>query len=131
MFNPLKLKFKKEHKNTFKNKEYSLNKTSLLFGDFGIASKVKGVLYYKEIAAVKKIIAKKIKGVGIFFPQRYPKDLRVKKKKVSTWGGFKGPSRGLSTYRPYPYSESSPETEYRDSVDRIIKSGLLSDTCVL
>lgn len=90
MFNPLKLKFKKEHKNTFKNKEYSLNKTSLLFGDFGIASKVKGVLYYKEIAAVKKIIAKKIKGVGIVFPRIYPNRPRTEKKKGMRMGKGKG-----------------------------------------
>jgi large subunit ribosomal protein L16 len=90
MFNPIKLKFKKEHKNTFKNKEYSLNKSSLLFGDFGIASRSKGVLSYKEIEAAKKAIAKEIKGIGIVHVRVQPNRPRTEKKKGMRMGKGKG-----------------------------------------
>jgi ribosomal protein L16/L10AE len=81
VFNPIKLKFKKEHKNTFKNKEYSLKKSSLLCGNFGIASKTKGFLFYKEIDAAKKAIAKEIKGVGVVFSRVLPNRPKTEKKK--------------------------------------------------
>jgi len=90
MFNPPKLKFKKEHKSTFKNKEYSLNKSSLLFGDFGISSETKGVLFYKEITAAKKAIAKGIKGFGIVVARVHPNRPRTKKKKGMRMGKGKG-----------------------------------------
>jgi hypothetical protein len=80
MLNPIKLKFKKEHKNTFKNKEYSSKKSSLLVGGFGVVSQIKGVLAYKEIEAAKKAIAKSVKGVGIVLPRVRPGRPRTKKK---------------------------------------------------
>lgn len=90
MFNPIKLKFKKEHKSTFKNKEYSLKKSSLLFGEFGITSRVKGVLCYKEIEAAKKVIAKAIKGIGIVYVRVRPNRPRTEKKKGMRMGKGKG-----------------------------------------
>jgi large subunit ribosomal protein L16 len=90
MFNPIKLKFKKEHKSTFKNKEYSLKKSSLLFGSSGLTSRIKGVLLYKEIEAAKKVIAKAIKGVGIVFVRVQPNRPRTQKKKGMRMGKGKG-----------------------------------------
>jgi large subunit ribosomal protein L16 len=90
MFNPIKLKFKKEHKNTFKNKEYSINRSSLFVGDFGIAARVKGVLFYKEITAAKKVIAKAIKGVGLVLTRVHPNRPRTEKKKGMRMGKGKG-----------------------------------------
>jgi ribosomal protein L16/L10AE len=90
MFNPIKLKFKKEHTSTFKNKEYSINKSSLLCGDFGIAAAVKGFLFYKEIAAAKKAIAKEIKGVGVVFSRVRPNTPKTEKKKGMRMGKGKG-----------------------------------------
>jgi large subunit ribosomal protein L16 len=85
MFNPIKLKFKKEHKGTFKNKEYSLKKSSLLFGSSGLTSRVKGVLLYKEIEAAKKVIAKEIKGAGVVYVRVRPNRPRTEKKKACGW----------------------------------------------
>jgi large subunit ribosomal protein L16 len=90
MFNPVKLKFKKEHKKTFKNKEYSLKNTKLLYGRFGISSKVKGFLCYKEIFAAKKLILKAIKGIGILVTRVYPIRPRTKKKSGMRMGKGKG-----------------------------------------
>ena len=90
VFNPIKLKFNKEHKKTFKNKEYSLNNTKLLYGRFGISSKVKGLLCYKEIFAAKKIILKAIKGIGILVTRVYPIRPRTKKKGGMRMGKGKG-----------------------------------------
>jgi len=90
MFNPIKLKFKKEHKNTFKNKEYSIKKSSLVFGDFGIMIRAKGVLYYKEIEAAKKSIAKAIKGIGVVHAKVRPSRPRTTKKKGMRMGKGKG-----------------------------------------
>jgi large subunit ribosomal protein L16 len=90
MLNPIKLKFKKEHKITFKNKEYSLNGSSLLFGNFGIVAKVKGVLSYKEIDAAKKAITKEIKGIGVVFSRVRPNRPRTEKKKGMRMGKGKG-----------------------------------------
>jgi hypothetical protein len=69
MLNPIKLKFKKEHKNTFKNKEYSSKKSSFLAGGFGVVSQIKGVLAYKEVKGGKEVIAKSVKGIGISLPR--------------------------------------------------------------
>jgi large subunit ribosomal protein L16 len=80
MFNPIKLKFKKEHKSTFKNKEYSQKNSSLLFGNCGLVSKRKGHLFYKEIMAAKKAILKGIKGIGIVLSRVSPNRPRTKKK---------------------------------------------------
>ena len=91
MFNPIKLKFKKEHKKTFKNKEYSIKKSSLSFGDFGITAKGKGVLFYKELEAAKKVVAKAIKGIGIVVLRVRPIRPRTKKKKGMRMGKGKGP----------------------------------------
>jgi large subunit ribosomal protein L16 len=90
MFNPIKLKFKKEHKSTFKNKEYSPYKSSLLFGDCGIVAKNKGTLVYKEIQAAKKTIAKEIKGIGLVFSRVHPNRPRTEKKKGMRMGKGKG-----------------------------------------
>ena len=90
MFNPVRLKYKKEHKNTFKNKEYSLKKTTLLWGNFGIMSKVKGILFYKEIEAAKKVIAKEIKGIGVVFSRVRPNRPRTEKKSGMRMGKGKG-----------------------------------------
>jgi large subunit ribosomal protein L16 len=90
MFNPRKIKFKKEHKGTFQNKEYSPNKSALLFGDFGMVSTVKGTLLYKEIEAAKKSIAKKIKGIGLVFARVHPCRPKTKKKKGMRMGKGKG-----------------------------------------
>jgi large subunit ribosomal protein L16 len=90
MLNPIKLKFKKEHKKTFKNKEYSLKKSSLIYGSFGLVSRAKGLLYHKEIDAAKKSIAKGIKGVGIVFSRVRPNRPRTKKKKGMRMGKGKG-----------------------------------------
>jgi large subunit ribosomal protein L16 len=90
MFNPIKLKFKKEHKDTFKNKEYSLNKSSLLFGDFGVVATAKGVLVSKEIEAARKSIAKEIKGVGQVVVRVRPNRPRTEKKKGMRMGKGKG-----------------------------------------
>jgi large subunit ribosomal protein L16 len=90
MFNPSKLKFKKEHKKTFKNKENSFYKSSLLFGDCGLMATNKGVLFYKEIEAAKKTIAKKIKGVGLVFSRVHPNRPRTEKKKGMRMGKGKG-----------------------------------------
>jgi large subunit ribosomal protein L16 len=90
MFNPIKLKFKKEHKSTFKNKELSLKKSSLLVGDFGISAAAKGVLFYKEIEAARKTIAKKIKGLGLVFTRVRPNRPRTEKKKGMRMGKGKG-----------------------------------------
>jgi large subunit ribosomal protein L16 len=90
MFNPIKLKFKKEHKSTFKNKEYSLSKSSLLVGGVGLVAERKGLLFYKEIAAVRKAIAKEVKGVGLVFPRVLPNRPRTEKKKGMRMGKGKG-----------------------------------------
>jgi large subunit ribosomal protein L16 len=90
MFNPIKLKYKKEHKSTFKNKEYSINKTTLTFGDFGITAATKGVLYFKEIEAAKKALAKQIKGVGLVFSRVRPDRPKTEKKKGMRMGKGKG-----------------------------------------
>lgn len=90
MFNPIKVKYKKEHKRSFKNKEYSINNSSLLFGNFGIVSKTKGVLFYKEIAAAQKVILKKIKGTGIVIVRVKPNRPQTKKKKGMRMGKGKG-----------------------------------------
>jgi ribosomal protein L16 len=90
LFNPIKLKFKKEHKSTFKNKEYSINKSSLLCGNFGIAAAAKGFLFYKEITAAKKAIAKEIKGVGVVFSRVRPNRPKTEKKKGMRMGKGKG-----------------------------------------
>jgi large subunit ribosomal protein L16 len=90
MFNPIKLKYKKEHQKTFKNKEYSIKNSSLLIGDFGIAATVKGVLFYKEITAAKKVIAKAVKGLGIVVARVQPNRPRTKKKKGMRMGKGKG-----------------------------------------
>jgi ribosomal protein L16/L10AE len=83
MFNPIKLKFKKEYKDTIKNKEYSINKSSLFCGNFGKAS-AKGFLFYKEIVFVKKAIAKEIKGV--VFSRVRPNKTKTEKKKGMRMG---------------------------------------------
>jgi large subunit ribosomal protein L16 len=90
MFNPIKLKFKKEHKGTFKNKEYSTKKSSLLCGDFGIAATEKGFLFHKEIASAKKVIAKDIKGIGVVFSRVRPNRPKTEKKKGMRMGKGKG-----------------------------------------
>jgi hypothetical protein len=80
MLNPIKLKFEKEHKNTFKNIEYSSKKSFLLVGGFGVVSQIKVVLAYKEIEAAKKVIAKPVAGIGIALPRVRPGRPRTKKK---------------------------------------------------
>ena len=90
MFNPIKLKFKKEHKKTFKNKEYSKKKTNLLYGNYGLVSKGKGFLYYKEIMAAQKVILKSIKGIGVVIPRVSPNRPRTKKKVGMRMGKGKG-----------------------------------------
>jgi ribosomal protein L16 len=90
MLNPIKLKFKKEHKSTFKNKEYSVKNSSLLCGDIGIVAVAKGFLFYKEIASAKKVIAKDIKGVGIVFSRVRPNRPKTEKKKGMRMGKGKG-----------------------------------------
>lgn len=90
MFVPIKLKFKKEHKITFKNKEYSLKKTSLLYGNFGIMSMTKGVLKYKELQAAQKAISKEIKGIGVVFSRVRPNRPRTEKKGGMRMGKGKG-----------------------------------------
>lgn len=90
MFIPIKLKFKKEQKRTFKNKEYSLKKSSLSCGDFGIISTLKGVLLYKELEAAKRAVSKEIKGVGIVFSRVRPNRPRTEKKKGMRMGKGKG-----------------------------------------
>lgn len=100
MLNPIKLKFKKEHKNTFKNKEYSVKKSSLSFGDFGITARSKGVLFYKELEAAKKVVAKAIKGVGIVVLRVRPNRPRTKKKGGCVWEKGRAPSTiGLFKFR--------------------------------
>jgi large subunit ribosomal protein L16 len=91
MFNPIKLKFKKEHKGTFKNKEYSISKSSLLFGNFGIIATSKGVLVAREIEAARKSIAKEIKGVGQVCARVRPNYPKTEKKKGMRMGKGKGP----------------------------------------
>jgi large subunit ribosomal protein L16 len=90
MFNPIKLKFKKEHKSTFKNKEYSINKCSLTFGDFGLVARSKGVLHYKELDAAKKAVSKQVKGVGLVFLRVKPDRPKTEKKKGMRMGKGKG-----------------------------------------
>jgi large subunit ribosomal protein L16 len=90
VFNPIKLKFKKEHKGTFKNKECSLHKSSLLFGDFGIVATAKGTLIAKEIEAARKVIAKEVKGVGLVYSRIRPNRPRTEKKKGMRMGKGKG-----------------------------------------
>jgi large subunit ribosomal protein L16 len=87
---PIKLKYKKEHKTTFKNKEYSLNKSSLVYGSSGIMAGGKGVLLYSELAAAKKLIAKEVKGTGLVFLRVRPNRPRTKKKKGMRMGKGKG-----------------------------------------
>lgn len=50
----------------------------------------KGVLFYKEIEAAKKTIAKKIKGVGLVFSRVHPNRPRTEKKKGMRMGKGKG-----------------------------------------
>lgn len=90
MFNPIKLKYKKEHKKTFKNKEFSLKSTTLLYGDFGVVSTVKGFLRYKEIFAVEKFILKEIKGFGVLVTRIRPNRPKTKKKSGMRMGKGKG-----------------------------------------
>lgn len=90
MLQPIKLKYKKEHKTTFKNKEYSLNKSSLVYGSCGIAAGSKGILVYKELEAAKKLIAKEVKGIGLVFLRVRPNRPRTKKKKGMRMGKGKG-----------------------------------------
>ena len=67
MFQPIKLKYKKEHKTSFKNKEYSSSKSSLAYGNYGLMAGCKGVLMHTELEAAKKLIAKEVKGIGLVF----------------------------------------------------------------
>ena len=90
MFQPIKLKYKKEHKTSFKNKEYSLNKASLVYGDYGLMARRKGVLFHKELEAAKKLIAKEVKGIGLVFLRVRPNRPRTKKKKGMRMGKGKG-----------------------------------------
>jgi large subunit ribosomal protein L16 len=90
MLQPIKLKYKKEHKTTFKNKEYSLSKSSLAYGNYGIMAGCKGVLQYSELAAAKKLIAKEVKGIGLVFLRVRPNRPRTKKKKGMRMGKGKG-----------------------------------------
>lgn len=50
----------------------------------------KGVLFYKEIEAAKKTIAKKIKGVGLVFSRVHPNRPKTEKKKGMRMGKGKG-----------------------------------------
>jgi large subunit ribosomal protein L16 len=90
MLQPITLKYKKEHKTSFKNKEYSLNKSCLVYGDYGLVSKCKGVVVYKELEAARKLVAKEVKGIGLVLLRVRPTRPRTKKKKGMRMGKGKG-----------------------------------------
>jgi large subunit ribosomal protein L16 len=90
MFQPIRLKYKKEHKTSFKNKEYSSNKSSLAYGNYGLMAGCKGVLLQTELDAAKKLIAKAVKGIGLVFLRVRPNRPRTKKKGGMRMGKGKG-----------------------------------------
>ena len=90
MFNPPVLKWKKEHKSSFKNKEVSVKNTSLIFGQIGFIAKKKGVVFYKELDAAKKILSKVVKGLGLVILRVKPMRPRTKQKPGMRMGKGKG-----------------------------------------
>lgn len=54
----------KLQKGNFRNKELSINNSSVIFGDLGIKLYQKGILSFSQINAAKKILAKALKGIG-------------------------------------------------------------------
>jgi ribosomal protein L16/L10AE len=54
----------KLQKGNFRNKELSINNSSVIFGDLGIKLYQKGILRFSQINAAKKILAKALKGIG-------------------------------------------------------------------
>jgi large subunit ribosomal protein L16 len=86
MFRPIKLKYKKEHKTSFKNKEYSSSKSSLIYGNYGLMAGCKGLLLHTELEAAKKLIAKAVKGIGLVFLRVRPNRPRTKKKRGMRMG---------------------------------------------
>lgn len=55
---------RKTQQRTFKNKEYSLSNSSLLFGTFGIKIISKGLLNVKELIPLRKFLMKEFKGTA-------------------------------------------------------------------
>jgi len=49
---------------TYKNKEYSLPSSTLIFGYFGIKLLTKGFLVVKELIPLKRFLMKEFKGIA-------------------------------------------------------------------
>ena len=90
MFSPINLKFKKVHKKTYKNQEYSCKNSGFLYGSVGIVSKSKGFVSFSEISSAQKVLSKVIKGTGLSIPRVRPQLPRTQKKKGMRMGKGKG-----------------------------------------
>ena len=86
-----KLKFKKLNKGIFQNRNKDkVNKNILVFGKYGLQTKQKGSLTFKQIEAVRKKLAKNIKGVGVLWVLRFPDQPKTKRSAESRMGKGKG-----------------------------------------
>ena len=81
---------KKTYKGSYKNKEYSLLRSSLVFGDFGIKAKHKGKITAKQIEAFRKVITKVLKNFGKLWILCKPNMSVARKKKGMRMGKGKG-----------------------------------------
>lgn len=91
MFVPIKIKYKKVfQRNSFKNKELKINKTSLFFGKFALVATSKGFLGYKEIEAARRVILKHTKKIGFVWTRVRPDSPCTKNKVGMRMGKGKG-----------------------------------------
>lgn len=81
---------RKTQQRTFKNKEYSLLNSKLIFGSFGIKLLAKGFLVVRELIPLKKFLMKVFKGIAKVWTRFLPQKVITKKPEEVRMGKGKG-----------------------------------------
>ena len=81
---------RRTQRRTFKNKEYSLSNSKLLFGKCGIKLLNKGVLVVRELIPLKLFLMKTFKGIAKVWTRFLPQKVITKKPEEVRMGKGKG-----------------------------------------